>query len=131
MIKETLANVSEKVMGLPYFTPTGVRKAKPVNLPVVSCPSLRKGNAPREISATILVTMKDANLANLYDLVEAVIAAVTVPGVLDWRAASVATGTDGHYAEVSFDATLTGQLPPNLTPTQLLESATANYHAYS
>jgi len=127
MIKELLTNVSATVLGLPYFTSTGVRKAKPITLPVISCPSLRKGPVRQEAIVTILVTMKNANMAQLYDEIEGVISAVALPGNIDWRTASVATGTDGHYAEVVFEATVKLSQPTILAPTAILESAVALY----
>lgn len=126
MIKELLASVSDRILGLPYYTTTGVRKSKPIVLPVVSCPSLR--GAQRAAVATILVTIKNTNLAHLYDEIEVIINAVTVPNVLVWLTATVASGTDGHYAELIFEAPIKlPAQPATLAPTAILETVTAYY----
>lgn len=127
MIRELLLQISSRIYGLPFYSEVGVKKVKPVTLPVISCPTFRKGPAPGEAVATILVTMKSGNLAQLYDEIEAIISTLALPGKLDWRTASVATGTDGHYAEVVFESTFLTSRPTALIPTAILESAEATY----
>jgi hypothetical protein len=127
MIKELLTQLSSLVYGLPFFSEVGVKKTKPVTLPVLSCPTLRKGTSPGEAIATIIVAMKNTNMAQLYDEVESVISALTLPGFVDWRTASVVTGTDGHYAEVVFEAVFKTSRPSAIIPTAAFETFEASY----
>jgi hypothetical protein len=106
MLQDVLDSISSKISGLPYYTPTGVRKGKPVTIPVVSCPTFRQ--APnRQMVMTVNVTLKNPVMTQLYTEMETIIDILTLPGILDWRLANVYTGTDGHYGELVFEHTST------------------------
>jgi hypothetical protein len=126
MIKQLLDSISTTINGLPFYTPTGVKKSRPVVLPIVSCSSLRRDG--RYTVMAITVSVKHSSLTNLYSEVEAIIQAVTLPGFIDWANANIATGTDGHYAEIFFDAR---QLSPHgCLPNVTVESIAYDYHTF-
>lgn len=125
MIKQTVDSISTTINGLPFYTPTGVRKSKPITLPVVSCSSLRREG--RHTVMSVAVSLKNTSITNLYSEVEAIIKAVALPGFIDWVNANIATGTDGHYAEILFDAR---QITPQLCqPTMTVESVSYDYNS--
>lgn len=125
MLQDVLDSISSKINGLPYYTPTGVRKGKPVTIPVVSCPTFRQ--APnRQIILTVNVTLKHPVMTQLYSEMEAIIDTLTLPGILDWRLANVYTGTDGHYGELVFEHTSTMK---TLTPVSPLINSQVSYNA--